>query len=105
MFFFHVFNCWLQDNPVSHETWVEKYGHVMKVRGFCNVRVAFSAIYNTSYILRTQQFRPCTSDPKAINYILSHSNDFQKTELARYSLSRILGAGLSAFPFHFLVLM
>lgn len=36
-----------------------------------------------------------TVDPKAINYILTHSHDYPKPEMTRFALSKIVGPGMS----------
>lgn len=41
-----------------------------------------------------QRNRLFTVDTRALNYILSHSNEYQKPALARYNLGEVLGEGL-----------
>ncbi|KAI5118123.1 hypothetical protein M0805_008032 [Coniferiporia weirii] len=56
--------------------WVEKYGKVMKCKGFFG------------------EDRLFTLDMKAINHIMTHSFDYQRPPQARVSLSRIVGPGV-----------
>ncbi|KAG2140907.1 cytochrome P450 [Suillus bovinus] len=65
------------DNPVLHcEQWVGQYGTTLKYKGFL-----FSD-------------RLFTMDTRALNHILTHSNDYQKPSRVRYTLSRIFGEGV-----------
>ncbi|KAJ3557679.1 hypothetical protein NM688_g1343 [Phlebia brevispora] len=56
--------------------WLEQYGHVMQI----------PAIFNIPVLL--------TSDTRAINYILTHSLDYQKSKPAREVLRSLVGAGV-----------
>ncbi|KAF4615471.1 hypothetical protein D9613_003375 [Agrocybe pediades] len=58
------------------ETYIAKYGDAMKYWDMLGVT------------------RLCTVDLKAINYVLMHSNDYQKPEPVIYHLQRIVGQGL-----------
>lgn len=64
------------ENSVRQEAWVQEYGTTLKYKGW------FS------------RDRVYTIDMRAMNHILTHSYDFPKPPLARWSLSQILGAGL-----------
>lgn len=64
------------ENSVLHEGWVAKYGNTIKYKG---------------WLSRNRLF---TVDTRALNYILSHSNEYQKPALARYNLGEVLGEGL-----------
>ncbi|KZT05226.1 cytochrome P450 [Laetiporus sulphureus 93-53] len=64
------------DHSVLHEAWTEKYGPTIKYKGWLN------------------RDRLYTLDTRALNHVLSHSMDYQKPWLARYSLGQILGEGL-----------
>ncbi|KAG9081114.1 hypothetical protein FS749_007831 [Ceratobasidium sp. UAMH 11750] len=63
-------------NSTVWEEWVEKYGKTLRYRGFFG-----------SYQL-------ATLDMRAVNFVLSHSTTFPKSERNRKSLARALGAGL-----------
>lgn len=41
-----------------------------------------------------QRNKLCTVDTRALNYILSHSNKYQKSSVARFILGEVLGDGL-----------
>lgn len=64
------------ENSVLHEAWVEKYGNTLKYRGWLG------------------RDRLYTLDTRALNYVLSHSNEYQKPALARFNLGQILGEGI-----------
>ncbi|EED78580.1 predicted protein [Postia placenta Mad-698-R] len=64
------------ENSVKQEAWVQEYGTTLKYKGW------FS------------RDRVYTIDMRAMNHILTHSYDFPKPPLARWSLSQILGAGV-----------
>ncbi|EIN04552.1 cytochrome P450 [Punctularia strigosozonata HHB-11173 SS5] len=64
------------DTGRLQDSWLQQYGKTMKVSGFFN---------------RDRLF---TVDPRALNHILTHSTDFQKPEVGRYNLGRIVGEGL-----------
>ncbi|KAL5478248.1 hypothetical protein ACEPAI_2432 [Sanghuangporus weigelae] len=57
------------------EEWYKKYGKVMKCKG------------------RFGEDQLFTIDTRAINHILTHSFDYQKTKESRFFLSRLLGNG------------
>ncbi|KIK80380.1 hypothetical protein PAXRUDRAFT_833550 [Paxillus rubicundulus Ve08.2h10] len=67
---------WKAENSILHEQWVKEYGNTLKYKGFFSTNRLF------------------TMDPRAINYVLTHSSDFQKPSQVRYSLSQILGEGV-----------
>ncbi|KAF8839261.1 cytochrome P450 [Paxillus ammoniavirescens] len=67
---------WKAENSILHEQWVKEYGNTLKYKGF----------FSTNRLL--------TMDPRAINYVLTHSSDYQKPSQVRYSLSQILGEGV-----------
>ncbi|KAG2159211.1 cytochrome P450 [Suillus bovinus] len=64
------------ENSVLHEQWVGQYGTTLKYKGFF-----FSD-------------RLFTMDTRALNHVLTHSNDYQKPSQVRYNLARILGEGV-----------
>ncbi|KAF8131040.1 cytochrome P450 [Boletus edulis] len=66
----------LYENSVLHEEWVKQYGNTLKYKGFFNSDRLF------------------TMDMRAINHVLTHSNDYEKPSQVRYNLSQILGEGL-----------
>lgn len=59
-----------------HDAWLEKYGPTLK----------FNIWFKIPRLL--------TIDTRAINYILSHSQDYPKPERTRHDLTEILGNGL-----------
>ncbi|PCH37082.1 cytochrome P450 [Wolfiporia cocos MD-104 SS10] len=61
---------------VLHEQWVAAYGHTIKYKGWLGHDILY------------------TMDTRALNHILSHSNDYQKPAIARFSLSEVLGEGI-----------
>ncbi|KAF8435673.1 cytochrome P450 [Boletus edulis BED1] len=67
---------WNAENSVLHEEWVKQYGNTLKYKGFFNSDRLF------------------TMDMRAINHVLTHSNDYEKPSQVRYNLSQILGEGL-----------
>ncbi|KAJ3728054.1 cytochrome P450 [Lentinula guzmanii] len=64
------------DATVLHEKWVEEYGRTMK------------------YQVLLGHERLFTMDTKALNHILMNHKLYQKREVARYHLGRILGKGV-----------
>ncbi|KDR80817.1 hypothetical protein GALMADRAFT_241271 [Galerina marginata CBS 339.88] len=64
------------ENSVLHEQWVEEYGPVIKYKGLFGLN------------------RLYTTDVKAINHIMMNNYTYQRPEIARYSLSQILGDGI-----------
>ncbi|KAN0097938.1 Cytochrome P450 [Tylopilus felleus] len=64
------------ENSALHEQWVKQYGNTLRYKGFFNSNRLF------------------TMDTRAINHVLTHSNDYQKPAQVRYNLSKILGEGL-----------
>ncbi|OBZ66502.1 hypothetical protein A0H81_13684 [Grifola frondosa] len=77
-FFGNLKQIWNAENSVLQEEWVKEYGPNIMYRGFFNVR----------------SDRLCTMDTRALNHILTHSNEYQKPEQARGNLARILGKGV-----------
>ncbi|OSX62243.1 hypothetical protein POSPLADRAFT_1046615 [Postia placenta MAD-698-R-SB12] len=61
---------------VLQEAWTDKYGKTIHYKGWFN------------------RDRLYTLDTRALGHILNHSNDYFKPELARHTLSSILGEGL-----------
>ncbi|TFY74216.1 hypothetical protein EWM64_g9797, partial [Hericium alpestre] len=61
---------------VLHEKWLDKYGPVIKYKGFLNLD------------------RVLTLDLRAINHVLSHPMIYEKPEQVRRSLGEFLGQGL-----------
>ncbi|CCM05371.1 uncharacterized protein FIBRA_07587 [Fibroporia radiculosa] len=69
------------DVAVVQEAWARKYGHVFKYKGFLSVSlVPHDVLY--------------TTDVRALNHVLGHSNDFQKPGIVRNNLASLLGEGL-----------
>ncbi|EED81112.1 predicted protein [Postia placenta Mad-698-R] len=64
------------ENFMLHDAWLEKYGPTLK----------FNIWFKIPRLL--------TIDTRAINYILSHSQDYPKPERTRHDLTEILGNGL-----------
>ncbi|CCM05367.1 uncharacterized protein FIBRA_07582 [Fibroporia radiculosa] len=64
------------DPTVLREDWVDAHGPTIKYKGLFNRDIVY------------------TVDPRALNHILSHSTDYPKPELVRFSLSQFLGEGL-----------
>ncbi|KZT02793.1 cytochrome P450 [Laetiporus sulphureus 93-53] len=58
------------------EIWVERYGETIRYKGWLNQDYLY------------------TIDTKALSHILSHSNDYQKPELARFMISEVIGEGV-----------
>ncbi|KAF8960371.1 cytochrome P450 [Flammula alnicola] len=67
---------WEAENSVLHEKWVEQYGSTIKYKAF----VGSNRLY--------------TIDTKALNHVLMNNYIYQRPEVARYNLSRILGNGV-----------
>lgn len=42
---------------------------------------------------RMQHIRLCTMDVRAVNHILTHSLDYQKPEMGRKNLAKLIGEG------------
>lgn len=84
------------ENSKLHDEWIEKYGKVIKYKGFFNVSCIayYSSGATRSYAIFSQQSdRLYTTDLRALNHILTHSVDYQKPEMARFNLARLLGDG------------
>ncbi|KAL4261304.1 Cytochrome P450 superfamily protein [Pleurotus pulmonarius] len=64
------------ENSVLHEQWVKEYGPTIKYRGLFGVT------------------RLYTTDPKALNHILMNTDVYQKPEMTRHALGRVLGEGV-----------
>ncbi|KZT10926.1 cytochrome P450 [Laetiporus sulphureus 93-53] len=56
------------------EMWVEQYGETIKYKGWLNQDYLY------------------TVDPRAINHILTHSQDYHKPALARYMIAEAIGS-------------
>ncbi|KAF8352245.1 cytochrome P450 [Amanita rubescens] len=67
---------WESDNSVAHEKWISIYGTTFKYKGFFGITRLF------------------TMDAKALSHILMNSSLYEKPEIARYALTRLLGDGL-----------
>ncbi|KAF8552300.1 cytochrome P450 [Imleria badia] len=63
------------ERPKLYGKWAREYGNTMKYNGFFN---------------RDQLF---TLDTRAINHVLTHSNDYQKKATTRYDLAQLFGEG------------
>ncbi|TCD69777.1 hypothetical protein EIP91_006313 [Steccherinum ochraceum] len=68
-----IFN---SDHGVPQEKWLAEYGQTITYQGMFGGR------------------RLYTHDERAMNHILTHSNDFPKPEVTRYNLTAVLGAGV-----------
>ncbi|KAG8215922.1 cytochrome P450 [Butyriboletus roseoflavus] len=66
----------LQETSVPFEKWVKEYGGTLRFKGFLNNNQLF------------------TVDTRAVNHVLTHSNDYQKPPDARRGLALIFGEGL-----------
>lgn len=86
------------ENSKLHEEWIEKYGKVIKYKGFFNVSCILPSSVNTPAHLSQQTDRLYTTDMRALNHILTHSVDYQKPEMARFNLARLLGDGKHLNP-------
>jgi len=64
------------ENSTLHEQWVQEYGTTLKYNGLFGMT------------------RLYTTDTKALNHVLMNSYIWQKPEVARYNLSRVLGPGV-----------
>ncbi|KAI0822361.1 cytochrome P450 [Trametes gibbosa] len=64
------------DNSVPQERWVANYGPHILYKGFLNDDRLF------------------TLDTRALNHILTHSLDYQKPEVSRRNLAKVLGEGV-----------
>ncbi|KAJ6587651.1 cytochrome P450 [Mycena vulgaris] len=58
------------------ESWLKRYGPTLRVHGFFGGSILY------------------TMDTKAIQHILTNSHNYQKPEIDRYSLARIVGPGI-----------
>ncbi|KAG6809785.1 hypothetical protein H0H92_014734, partial [Tricholoma furcatifolium] len=67
---------WKEEASVPQERWVQKYGPTIKYKGIFGLTRLF------------------TMDTKAMNHVLMNTNIYRKPEIARYNLSRIVGAGV-----------
>ncbi|KAG5639166.1 hypothetical protein H0H81_006070 [Sphagnurus paluster] len=67
---------WEAENSVLHEKWVKEYGPTIQYTGFFGMR------------------RLYTMDTKGLNHILMNTDIYQKPEITRYNMARILGAGV-----------
>ncbi|KAF8894815.1 cytochrome P450 [Infundibulicybe gibba] len=65
-----------QEDSVPFEEWIGQYGPTFQYRGLFGTRQLF------------------TMDTRALNYILANNYTYQKSDLARSSLSQMLGPGL-----------
>ncbi|CAE6422736.1 unnamed protein product [Rhizoctonia solani] len=72
----HFFMLLETQNTTIWETWLEKYGKIMQIRGFCG------------------EYHACIWDMRAINYVLSHNTTFPKSESQRRGLAIVLGEGI-----------
>lgn len=64
------------ENSSLHEKWAEQYGKTFTHKAILGIN------------------RLYTTDLKALNHILNHTEVYQKPEAARYTLGRIMGNGL-----------
>ncbi|KAI0768260.1 cytochrome P450 [Trametes elegans] len=67
---------WDEDNSVPQERWAAQYGPNITYKGFFGIA------------------RLWTLDTRALNHILTHSNEYQKPSAARKNLAKILGEGV-----------
>ncbi|KAH7906654.1 cytochrome P450 [Hygrophoropsis aurantiaca] len=73
----NVFEIISADKPVFDE-WLKEHGQTFRFRSFLGAHALF------------------TMDTRALNHILTHSNDYQKPEHTRYRLTRMLGKGMGS---------
>ncbi|KAJ7053952.1 cytochrome P450 [Mycena amicta] len=64
------------DTDLPQERWTREYGRITRFNGF----FGFGQLF--------------TLDPKALNHILSNAYTYQKSEISRYILAKIIGPGL-----------
>ncbi|KAG6811357.1 hypothetical protein H0H92_007822 [Tricholoma furcatifolium] len=76
---------WAAEKAVLREKWVEKYGPSFQYRGLLSRR------------------RLYTIDTKALNHILMNSDIYQKPEVIRYNLGRLLGGAVRELTESFFV--
>ena len=89
----------LKDNSVLLDKWQEEYGNVIRVRGLFGVRQMPLFIFTiTHFNSCPKENRLFTTDTVAISHILSHIDIYEKPEISRYNVSKLIGAGL--IPFH-----
>nr|QDJ74243.1 cytochrome P450-3 [Thanatephorus cucumeris] len=74
----HLFTLVEHQHSTIWETWKEKYGKVIRLRGICG------------------EYQVCIWDMRAINYVLSHNTAFPKSESMRHGLALLLGEGILA---------
>ncbi|CUA72791.1 Bifunctional P-450/NADPH-P450 reductase [Rhizoctonia solani] len=72
----HFFMLLEAQNTTIWETWIEKYGSIMQIRGFCG------------------EYHLCIWDMRAVNHVLTHNTTFIKSEIQRRSLGIVLGEGI-----------
>ncbi len=97
------------ENSVIHEEWLEKYGDTIAYSGLFNVcSAAYSQLLRPS--LTPPRYVAClpwtlgtlcdiSSKPysfldRALNHVLTHSMDYQRSEEGRYHLARVVGPGV-----------
>ncbi|KAG8215244.1 cytochrome P450 [Butyriboletus roseoflavus] len=68
------------ENSVLHEEWVKQYGNTLTYKGL--------------FYCYSRTNRLFTMDTRTINYVLTHSSDYQKLPQTKYALSQILGEGV-----------
>ncbi|KAJ6594757.1 cytochrome P450 [Mycena capillaripes] len=61
---------------LPHEKWTSQYGRTIRFNSF----VGFGQLY--------------TMDPKALSHVLSNTYTYQKSEISRYILGKIIGPGI-----------
>ncbi|KAF8894813.1 cytochrome P450 [Infundibulicybe gibba] len=72
----HFKEIWEVENSALNEKWVEEYGNTIQYKGLFGMRRLF------------------TMDTRALNHVLMNSYNYQKPEVARYNLNRVVGPGL-----------
>ncbi|KAJ7864476.1 cytochrome P450 [Mycena olivaceomarginata] len=75
-----VFDVFSQEDSVLQEQWVREFGPTLKFHGYVLISAQLTQLY--------------TTDTKALNHFLTNSYIYQKAELSRYFLSRIVGPGV-----------
>ncbi len=92
-FWFSSFTCITQHNSVRdvHEEWVQQYGSTLKYKGFLGVSTVSGAIWCAHYLQTTRFY---TTDTKALNHFLTNHYIYQRPEVSRYGLGRIVGPGV-----------
>ncbi|KAF9234847.1 cytochrome P450 [Melanogaster broomeanus] len=72
----HLCDIFKGENCALHEEWVKEYGNTLKLKG----------IFSTNWLF--------TMDTHAINHVLIHGSDYQKSSQVKYTFSGVIGKGV-----------